>query len=126
MLFMVVAADTDEAAFEKWDRYERGADKAALEHLLGHAAHDVNTEATSMAAAVQRNPSPINFNMGTIVGSHATCARLLDEVATMPGVAGIMMCFDDFLDGMERFATGIQPLMECRRGRVSASVAALL
>ncbi|WP_424812704.1 pyrimidine utilization protein A [Roseococcus sp. YIM B11640] len=118
MLFMVIAAETDEAAMAKWDSYEKGADREALTHLLGHAAHDVNTQETSMAAVVQRNPSPINFNMGTIVGSPATCARLLDEVAEMPGVAGIMLCFDDFLGGMDMFGQKIQPLMKCRKDRV--------
>ncbi len=121
MLYMVIVDETDEAAFAKWDSYEKGADRAALEHLLGHAAQDVNTEATSMAAAVQRNPSPINFNMGTIVGSHATCARLLDEVAAMPGVAGIMLCFDDFPAGMDAYAERIQPLMQCRQDRLAVA-----
>jgi len=118
MLFMVISDETDEAAMAKWDSYEKGADREALVHLLGHAAQDVNTEATSMAAVVQRNPSPINFNMGTIVGSHASCARMLDEVAGMPGVAGIMLCFDDFLLGMDAFGQKIQPLMKCRQDRL--------
>jgi len=118
MLYMVISDETDEAAMAKWDSYERGADRAALAHLLGHAAADVNTEANSMAAAVQRNPSPVNFNMGTIVGSHASCARMLDEVAAMPGVKGIMLCFDDFVAGMDAFGTKIQPLMTCRQNRL--------
>ena len=74
-----------------------------------------------MAAAVQRNPSPINFNMGTIVGSYATCAKLLDEVAAMPGVAGIMLCFDDFIIGMDAYAEKIQPLMACRQDRLAVA-----
>jgi pyrimidine oxygenase len=118
MLYMVICDETDEAALAKWDSYEKGADREALAHLLGHAAADVNTEATSMAASIQRNPSPINFNMGTIVGSPASCARMLDEVAAMPGVKGIMLCFDDFLKGMDAFGTQIQPLMKCRQDRM--------
>jgi pyrimidine oxygenase len=118
MLYMVISAETDAEALAKWDSYEKGADRAALAHLLGQAAQDVNTEATSMAAVVQRNPSPINFNMGTIVGSHASCARMLDEVAAMPGVAGIMLCFDDFIAGMDAFGQKIQPLMQCRQDRL--------
>ncbi|MCX7370872.1 MAG: pyrimidine utilization protein A [Alphaproteobacteria bacterium] len=121
MLYMVISAETDAEAMAKWDSYEKGADRAALTHLLGQAAQDVNTEATSMAAAVQRNPSPINFNMGTIVGSYATCARLLDEVAAMPGVAGIMLCFDDFIGGMDAVGQKIQPLMQCRQDRLTAA-----
>ena len=52
--------------------------------------------------------------MGTLVGSHANVARMLDEVAAMPGVKGIMLTFDDFLQGMDAFGTRIQPLRACR------------
>ncbi|NOG69270.1 pyrimidine utilization protein A [Roseicella sp. DB1501] len=114
ILYMVIAEETDEAALAKWDLYNQGADREALAHLLGHAANDVNTEATSMAAAIQRSPSPINFNMGTLVGSYANVARMLDEAATMPGVKGLMLTFDDFLLGMDKFGQRIQPLMQCR------------
>ncbi|PZW48420.1 pyrimidine oxygenase [Humitalea rosea] len=114
MLYMIIADATDAAAFAKWDLYNQGADKEALAHLLGKAAEDTATESTSMAAAIQRSPSPINFNMGTLVGSYANVARMLDEVAAMPGVKGIMLTFDDFLLGLDAFAEHIQPLMECR------------
>lgn len=114
MLYMIIADETDAAALAKWDLYNAGADREALAHLLGHAAADTAPSATSMASAIQRSPSPINFNMGTLVGSYANVARMLDEVATMPGVKGIMLTFDDFLKGMDDFGEKIQPLMACR------------
>jgi pyrimidine oxygenase len=114
MLYMVIADETDAQALAKWDAYNAGADREALAHLLGHAAADTAPSETSMAAAISRSPSPINFNMGTIVGSYATCAKLLDEAATMPGVKGLMLTFDDFIKGMDDFGTRIQPLMACR------------
>jgi pyrimidine oxygenase len=118
MLYMVIADETDEAAMAKWDLYCAGADKEALAHLLGKAAEDPEPGTTSMAAAVLRSPSPINFNMGTLVGNYASVARMLDEVADMPGVKGIMLTFDDFLIGMDVFGEKIQPLMKCRADRV--------
>ena len=117
MLYMIIAEDTDAQAMAKWDLYNQGADRAALEHLLGKAAEDPEPGTTSMAAAVLRNPSPINFNMGTLVGSYATVARLLDEVAALPGVKGIMLTFDDFLLGLDKFGERIQPFMQCRAER---------
>jgi len=117
MLYMVIAEETDQAALAKWDLYNRGADRAALAHLIGKAAEDPNLTATSTASAISRSASPINFNMGTIVGSYANCARMLDEVATMPGVKGIMLTFDDFLEGLDTFGQRVQPLMKCRAGR---------
>ena len=115
MLYMVIADETDAAAMAKWDLYNAGADKDALAHLLGKAAEDTSLADTSMAASFLRAASPINFNMGTLVGSYANVARMLDEVASMPGVKGIMLTFDDFIRGMDDYGTRIQPLMECRR-----------
>ena len=121
MLYMVIADETDEAAMAKWDHYNREADQDALAHLLGKAAEDTAPSETSMAAAIQRSPSPINFNMGTLVGSYATVAAMLDEAATMPGVKGIMLTFDDFLVGMDAYGQRIQPLMRCRRHVMAAA-----
>ena len=39
---------------------------------------------------------------------------MLDELAEVPGVQGVMLTFDDFLIGMEQFGTRIQKLMRCR------------
>ena len=49
-----------------------------------------------------------------LVGSYASIARMLDELATVPGVQGVMMTFDDFVIGMEQFGTRIMPLMQSR------------
>jgi pyrimidine oxygenase len=41
---------------------------------------------------------------------------MLDELAAVPGVRGVMLTFDDFIIGMEQFGTRILPLMRCRGG----------
>jgi pyrimidine oxygenase len=51
---------------------------------------------------------------GVLIGSHASVARMLDELASVPGVQGVMLTFDDFIIGMEQFGTRIQPLMRSR------------
>jgi pyrimidine oxygenase len=58
--------------------------------------------------------------MGTLIGSYANIARMLDEMATVTATKGIMMVFDDFLIGVEQFGQHIQPLMECRHDRLAA------
>jgi pyrimidine oxygenase len=55
-------------------------------------------------------------NQGVFVGSYAAVAQMLDEMATVPGVRGVMLTFDDFIIGMEQFGTRILPLMHCRGG----------
>ena len=41
--------------------------------------------------------------MGTLVGSYASVARMLDEVASVPIAEGVLLTFDDFLSGIENF-----------------------
>ncbi len=58
--------------------------------------------------------SAVNINMGTLVGSYANVARMLDDVASVPGTDGVLLTFDDFLSGIDAFGQRIQPLMRCR------------
>jgi pyrimidine oxygenase len=57
----------------------------------------------------------VNINIGLLLGSYAKVARLLDEVATIPGLAGVLLTFDEFISGTQIFGERIQPLMQCRR-----------
>jgi pyrimidine oxygenase len=84
------------------------------------AAADEKAEAGATAKHMTNPVSAVNFNMGTLVGSYAKVAGLLDELAEVPGVAGIMLTFDDFILGMDAYAERIQPLMKCRAGRAAA------
>ena len=116
ILFMIIADDTDEAAMAKWELYRSGADQDALAWLTNQAAPNAaagtNTNTTQLAAA----ESAVNLNMGTLVGSYASVARMLDEVAGVPETSGVLLTFDDFEKGIEDFGTKIQPLMKCREG----------
>ena len=114
VLFMVIADETDEAAMAKWRHYKDGTDATALSWMFGQAAADPNAAEGSTAKSISLPEGAINFNMGTLVGSYASVARMLDEVATVPGTKGIMLTFDDFLIGMEQFGQRIQPLMTSR------------
>jgi pyrimidine oxygenase len=39
---------------------------------------------------------------------------MLDEVATVPGTEGVLLTFDDFVQGVHDFGEHIQPLMASR------------
>jgi pyrimidine oxygenase len=65
------------------------------------------------------------MNMGTLVGSYEHVAAMLDEAAGVEGTKGIMLVFDDFLQGMDDFGTRIQPLMRTREGVASAAPSAV-
>jgi pyrimidine oxygenase len=115
LLLMIIAAETDEAAFAKWDRYKEGTDLVALQWQADQAGADSKAPPGSTAinlARVIKEPQPTG--MLKLIGSYANVARMLDEVAEIPGVKGIMMTFDDFIIGMEQFGEHIQPLMKSR------------
>ncbi len=44
---------------------------------------------------------------------------MLDELADVPGLGGVLLTFDDFVEGTEAFGQRIQPLMRCRAGRAA-------
>ena len=112
-LFMVIADETDAAAMEKWKLYKSGADMEALAWLTDQAAADTATDTNVRQLASPT--SAVNLNMGTLVGSYARVAAMLDEVAEAPGLAGVLLTFDDFVLGTEAFGQRIQPLMRSRR-----------
>jgi pyrimidine oxygenase len=117
VLFMVIADETDGAAVAKWQHFNAGADTEALAWMFEQAGADKTATDGSTAKAMVVPEGAINFNMGTLVGSYASVARMLDEAAGVPGTKGIMLTFDDFLIGMEQFGQRIQPLMATRRDR---------
>jgi pyrimidine oxygenase len=113
-LFMVIADETDEAALAKWQDYHDNADFEALAYMAGESATDRTAGDTSTAKTISAPEGAVNFNMGTLVGSYETVAGMLDEVARVEGTKGIMLTFDDFVEGIDKFGTRIQPLMKCR------------
>jgi pyrimidine oxygenase len=117
VLVMVIADETDEAAFAKWRRYHDGIHTEALAWALGQTAPDPSsrTESSSlhvMAKSVEEGM--VNLGMGTVIGSFENVARMLDEMASLPGTSGVMLVMDDYLQGVEDFGTRIQPLMRSR------------
>ncbi len=115
VLFMIIADETDEAARAKWELYKAGTDKDAVKWLEVQSAADKSSGADTNVRQMVDPVSVVNINMGTLVGSYATVARMLDEVATVPGAEGVLLTFDDFIKGTEDFGARIQPLMKSRQ-----------
>jgi pyrimidine oxygenase len=116
VLIMLIAAETDEEAMTRWEHINAGVDLAAIDWLAEQGARDtVNTDTNVRQLAAPEGA--VNINMGTLVGSYASIARMLDEMAEVPGTGGVLLTFDDFVEGVEVFGTRIQPLMKSRSGR---------
>ncbi|WP_160120885.1 pyrimidine utilization protein A [Rhodovarius lipocyclicus] len=114
LLMMIIADETDEAAMAKWEHYVEGTDLEALSWRDAQAGADVKAEAHSTVGRMVRSDR-VPTNMLRLIGSYETVARLMDELAAVRGLEGVMLTFDDFLIGMEQFGTRIQPLMKSRQ-----------
>ena len=114
-LTMVITGETDAEAEAKWELYKEGADLEALAWLVEQATADKNPTGDSNVRHAIDPKSMVNINIGLLLGSHAKVARLLDEMATIPGLAGVLLTFDEFISGTEIFGERIQPLMQCRK-----------
>ncbi|CQR00553.1 putative monooxygenase RutA in novel pyrimidine catabolism pathway [Yersinia enterocolitica] len=114
VLFMIIADETDELARAKWEGYKAGADTEALAWLTEQSGKDTQSGADTNVRQMADPTSAVNINMGTLVGSYANVAKMMDDIATVPGAEGILLTFDDFLSGIENFGQHIQPLMNSR------------
>ena len=114
VLFMVIADESDELAQAKWKLYNDGIDPVATAWMTGQALADTTADANSTAKTISLPEGAVNMNMGTIVGSYETVAKLLDEATEVVGTKGLMLVFDDFLIGLDNFGQRIQPLMTSR------------
>jgi pyrimidine oxygenase len=110
-LFMAIMAETDEEAQAKWASYNAGADAGALGYMAEEGSKDVSADGAGTARTINLPEGAVNFNMATLVGSYETVARQIDQVATMPGVKGMMFTFDDFVQGVHDFGTKVKPLL---------------
>jgi pyrimidine oxygenase len=120
VLFMVIAEETDEAAEAKWNYYRDGLDVDAVSWMANQSSKDTKADSNSTAARLQLPEGAVNMGMGTLVGSYKKVAGMLDEIAAVPGTKGIMLTFDDFLGGLDKFGKEIQPLMKSREGVVAS------
>ena len=114
-LFMVIADETDEAARARWESYKEGVDEEAVAWLGQQGAADTKSKGDTNIRQMADPTSAVNINMGTLVGSFENVAKMLDEIAEVPATSGVMLTFDDFIEGIENFGQKIQPLMKSRK-----------
>jgi pyrimidine oxygenase len=108
-LYMVIMGETDRDAQRKVDLYNEGVDTDAVAFMKGQASLDKKSTGTSAGMV----SAPVEaVHDGAIVGSPATVAAQLNELAAVKGTGGIMLMFDDFLEGTEMFGREVMPLLD--------------
>jgi len=110
-LYFIITGATDADAQQKWEHYRAGADLEAIAFMTGQATLDASG---TTAAIITQMQNAFALNIGKLVGSHATVARQLDELATIDGLKGVMCIFDDFVAGTDDFGHHVMPLLHCR------------
>jgi pyrimidine oxygenase len=110
-LYFIITGSTDAEAHQKWAYYREGADLEAIAFMTGQANLDGSG---TTAAIITEMQNAFALNIGKLVGSHATVARQLDELASIDGLKGVMCIFDDFITGTEDFGRHVMPLLHCR------------
>ena len=123
-LFMIITGETDAEATAKWEHYRDGVDTEAVAWMAAQGAADTRPNADTNVRQLTDLERAVNLNMGTLVGSFAHVAAMLDELAAVPGLGGVLLTFDEFISGTEIFGTRIQPLMRSRRHITAATTEA--
>jgi pyrimidine oxygenase len=126
LIIMIIAEETEEVAFAKWRHCNETVDRIAIGNVFGAASADTSGKDSSTRALATEikdvAPVPegaVNLNFATLVGSYSSVASMLDEAGQVPGTAGIMLIFDDYVQGMENFGRKVQPLMKSRQAALA-------
>jgi pyrimidine oxygenase len=107
-LYMVIMDDTDELAKARVAKYNEGVDLEAINFMKSQAALDTKSEGTSKGLVAAK---PHAVHDGAIVGSPETVAAFFAELQKEHGDGGVMLMFDDFVEGVERFGKEVMPLL---------------
>ena len=119
--FMVIAAETDEEAMEKWIWYREGVDRGGgrLARRAGRGRQDLDHHQRPPARRQGRARSTSTWaRWSAPTKASRGCST---RSPTVPNTGGVLLTFDDFIEGTEKFGTRIQPLMKCRRHVSSAA-----
>ena len=111
---MIIADETDEEAMAKWKLYATASTRRRSPGWPSRA-RPTRSGPRHQRPPARRPEGAVNINMGTLVGSYESVARMLDEMAAVPDTGGVLLTFDDFVKGTEMFGERIQPLMKSRQ-----------
>ncbi len=117
---MLSPTKPDAAAWAKCEHDKAGTGHQAFARRDAQAGADPNPDPHAAPNRHKLTDRTSPANQGVLVGSYAAVARMLDEAATVPGVKGVMLTFDDFVIGMEQFGQRIEPLTKSRAQALAA------
>jgi pyrimidine oxygenase len=115
-LTAIVAAPTDEEARERYRWIVEGADMEAIGAMRTELKLDAHGAASANALIAERS---VWMGQTPIVGSYATVAAELDDLARRGGPEGIMLSFPDWIADLEAFGEHVMPRLDEAAATVS-------
>jgi len=112
VLRQLIVAETDAEADRLIAYYNDGADRVAQAHMSGNYKIDAAGTSSARIAKNLDLPGAVSISGGLISGSPSTVAAELNRLAAVEGTDGILMSFDDYHDGLDRFGHDVVPLLD--------------
>lgn len=107
--YFVIIGDTDDEAIARREALRNGTDMVSMAAMAGQTVANV---AGGTGDRIQRvTDDRAFFNTRVICGSSETVAATFDEIAESTSPDGIMLMFEDYVEGSERFAAEVIPLL---------------
>jgi pyrimidine oxygenase len=113
--YFVVLGDTDDEGIARRDRLRAGADVESLMEMAGQTVADGHGTTGDRVSRITDDRA--FFNTKVICGSAETVARQFNEIARTTAPDGIMLMFEDYVEGIERFSAEVMPNLEAMSGR---------
>jgi pyrimidine oxygenase len=115
--YFVIMADTDQEAIARRGQLRAATDLVSMAAMAGQTVANVAGGTGDRVTRVTDDRA--FFNTRVICGSPETVAAEFDEIASTTDPDGIMLMFEDYVEGSERFAREVIPLLSGRRAAVS-------
>ncbi len=115
-LYQMVLADTDDEAQRIAADIVQRADRGAISNMLASAGLDTNAAGTSahlknaLAQSIEEGNMAF-MSIPVILGSPATVARQIDDIAQATGIDGMLFSWPDFVPGIRQFGEQVMPLL---------------
>jgi pyrimidine oxygenase len=107
---MVILGDDDEDARRKVELYNAGTDQEAMANWNALYAADAGGTSSQM---LKTREQAVGATTGApIMGSAKTVAARLNELLAVPGTGGLMIIFDDYVEGLDRFGRDVVPWLD--------------
>jgi pyrimidine oxygenase len=125
-LLHLVAAETDDKAWQMCNDIVEQADIEAISNMLNPAKLDTvqdgsiakirgSEEEGNLIAGDPEDSNMAFMGIPALIGSYETVARKIDDIASHPKVKGILFSWPEWVSGIRDFGEKVIPLLECRK-----------